>query len=250
MTVVVPIVRREMFGTQVHALTMTLALAWVCERIQARDPAYVVTLNGAMLVQTARHAEWRALANDAGLVTADGIAVVLAARILGVEITERLAGIDLVEALCEQAGRLGHRVFLLGGRPGIADAAAAALRHRHPTLTIVGTQHGYFDAPDEDGIRAAIRAARPDVLLVALGMPRQEQWMRRWSLALGVPVSVGVGGSFDVLAGHARRAPVWVQRLGLEWLFRAVAEPRRWQVIATIPPLFLMALAERLRRGR
>lgn len=246
MAAAAPVVRRELFGTQVHALTIPLALAWIRDRIEARDPAYVVTLNGAMLVQAARDEQWRALVNDAGLVTADGIAVLLAARILGVEILERVAGIDLVVALCEQAARLGHRVFLLGGRAGVADDAARMLQRRHPALQIVGIQHGFFNGGG-DAIGAAIRSARPDVLLVALGMPRQEQWMRRWSRELGVPVSVGVGGSLDVLAGHVRRAPLWAQRLGLEWFYRAVVEPRRWQVIATIPPLFWMALWRRLK---
>src|SRR5687768_14442930 len=106
MAVVLPLVRHELFGTQVHALTMPLALAWIRNRIDSRDPAYVVTLNGAMLVQAARHEQWRVLANDAGLVTADGVAVLLAARILGVEISERVAGVDLVAAVCEQAARL------------------------------------------------------------------------------------------------------------------------------------------------
>lgn len=250
MAAAAPLVRRELFGTQVHALTMPLALAWIRDRIDSREPAYVVTLNGAMLVQAARDEHWRTLANDAGLVTADGIAVLLAARILGVEIAERVAGVDLVASLCEQAARLGHRVFLLGGRAGVAEAAARALQGRHPGLEVVGVRHGFFEAGDEASVCAEIRASRPDVLLVALGMPRQEQWMRRWSRELQVPVSVGVGGSFDVLAGHVRRAPRWAQRLGLEWFYRAMLEPRRWQVIATIPPLFWMALWRRLRGPR
>ena len=247
MAAAAPVVRRELFGTQVHSLSMPGALAWIRDRIDSRAPAYVVTLNGAMLVRAARDDQWRALANDAGLVTADGVAVLLAARILGVEISERVAGIDLVAALCEQAARLGHKVFLLGGRAGVADAAARALTGRYPALRIVGARHGFFDDTDEDSMRAEIRAAQPDVLLVALGMPRQEQWMRRWSRELQVPVSVGVGGSFDVLAGHVRRAPAWARRFGLEWFYRAMFEPRRWQVIATIPPLFWMALWRRLR---
>jgi N-acetylglucosaminyldiphosphoundecaprenol N-acetyl-beta-D-mannosaminyltransferase len=246
----VPAARREVLGTQVHALTMPVALEWIRTRIEARDPTYVVTLNGAMLVQTARDERWRVLANDAGLVTADGVAVLLAARILGVRISERVAGIDLVVALCEQAARCGHRVFLFGGRAGVAADAARVLQRRFPALNIVGASHGFYDAGDDETVREAVRAARPDLLLVALGMPRQEQWMRRWHRELQVPVSVGVGGSFDVLAGVVRRAPRWAQRLGLEWLYRALLEPRRWQVIATIPPLFWMALWRRLRGPR
>jgi N-acetylglucosaminyldiphosphoundecaprenol N-acetyl-beta-D-mannosaminyltransferase len=245
---VTPLARRELFGTQVHALNMSAALAWIRTRIAARDPAYIVTLNGALLVQAARDPALRVLVNDAGLVTADGVSVILAARILGVDLTERVAGIDLVTALCEQAAAQGHRLFLLGGEPGVAEATARALRRRHPALSIVGTRHGFFRSEDDAAVCGQVRGARPDVLLVALGAPRQEQWMRRWCREMEVPVSIGVGGSFDVLAGRTRRAPDWMQSAGLEWLYRALREPRRWQVIRTIPPLFWMAVVQRLRR--
>ncbi|MDR7457873.1 MAG: WecB/TagA/CpsF family glycosyltransferase, partial [Armatimonadota bacterium] len=110
--------------------------------------------------------------------------------------------------------------------------------------------HGYFAPEEEPAVVEAIRQARPDVLLVALGAPRQERWMQRWLPVLRVPVAIGVGGSLDVLAGRVPRAPAWMQRVGLEWLWRAAREPRRWAVVRTIPPLFFMALRERLRRGR
>ncbi len=242
--------RRELFGTQAHDVGLEGALRWACERIAARQPGYVVTLNGSLLVQAARDPALRALVNGAALVTADGIGVILAARILGVPLSERLAGIDLALALCAGAAAAGHRVFLLGGAPGVAEDAAAELRRRHPTLQIVGTRHGFFDPQEEETVLAQIRQARPELLMVALGAPRQERWMQLWSAALGVPVSIGVGGSFDVLAGRVPRAPRWMQRVGLEWLYRVLREPRRWSVVRTIPPLFLMAIRERwLRRA-
>lgn len=240
--------RREVLGTQVWAVTTDQALGWIREQIERRAPAYVVTLNGALLVQAARDPDLRALVNDAGLVTADGIGVLLAARILGIHLPERVAGIDLVTRLFAVAAEAGYRVFLVGGQPGVAEAAAARMRARHPALRIAGAEHGFFGAGEEDEVVSRIRAARPDVLLVALGAPRQEQWMRRWRAALDVPVAVGVGGSFDVLAGRVPRAPQWMQRAGLEWLHRVLREPRRWAVIKTIPPLFVLALRERLRR--
>ncbi len=239
--------RCELLGTQVHAVGLDGALAWIRDRIASRTPGYVVTLNGALLVQAARDQALRDLVNGAALVTADGIGVVVAARILGVSLPERVAGIDLAMALCGRAASAGHRLFLLGGAPDVAQAAADVLRARHPTLQIVGAHDGFFSS-EEAGVCAQIRAARPDVLLVGLGAPRQEWWMRQWSAALGVPVSIGVGGTFDVLAGRIPRAPRWMQRLGLEWLYRVSREPRRWSVVRTIPPLFLLALRERLRR--
>ncbi len=240
--------RRELLGTTVHAVSLPEALQWVEQSIASRSGGYVVTLNGAMLVQTARDDELREVVNNAGLVTADGIGVILAARILGVDVVERVAGIDLTVAVCARAAAAGYRIYLLGGAPGVAVAAADTLRDRFPGLQIVGLHHGFFRPEDEAAVTAAITHARPDVVLVAFGAPRQELWMRRWRRELGVPVAIGVGGSFDVLAGRVPRAPRWMRRLGLEWLYRALREPRRWNVVRTIPPLFFLALRERWRR--
>lgn len=244
-----PLVRHELLGTTVHTVALDQALAWIGDRIASKVPGCIVTLNGALLVQTARDEALRRVVNDAALVTADGIGVILASRILGISGIERLAGIDLTVGACAQAASAGHRVYLLGGSPGVAGAAAEALRQRHPGIQIVGTQHGYFSAEEETALIGDIRRARPDLLLVALGAPRQERWIHRWMRDLGVLVAIGVGGSLDVLAGRVRRAPPWMQRLGLEWLFRATLEPRRWSVVRTIPPLFLLALRERWRRA-
>lgn len=240
--------RRELLGTTVHAVSLSDALEWIDRSVAARSGGYVVTLNGAMLVQTARDHPLREVVNDAGLVTADGIGVILAARILGVDVVERVAGIDLTVAVCARAASAAYRIYLLGGAPGVAAATAQALRDRLPGLQIVGLHHGFFQPEEEPAVIAAIREAHPDVLMVAFGAPRQERWMRRWHRELGVPVSIGVGGSFDVLAGRVPRAPRWMQRVGLEWLYRALREPRRWSVIRTIPPLFFLAIRERLRR--
>ncbi|MGQ0550177.1 MAG: WecB/TagA/CpsF family glycosyltransferase [Armatimonadota bacterium] len=241
--------RRELLGTTVHAVSLSEALEWVDRSIASGSVGYVVTLNGAMLVQTARDHALREVVNQAGLVTADGIGVILAARILGVDVIERVAGIDLTLAVCARAASAGYRIYLLGGAPGVAEATAEVLRQRFPGLQIVGAHHGFFRPEDDSAVIAAIRHTRPDVLMVAFGAPRQELWMCRWRRDLGVPVSIGVGGSFDVVAGRVPRAPRWMQRLGLEWLYRALREPRRWGVIRTIPPLFFLALRERLRRS-
>ncbi|MDR7483068.1 MAG: WecB/TagA/CpsF family glycosyltransferase [Armatimonadota bacterium] len=239
--------RHVLLGTGVDAVTLAGALAWIDAAIARRRPVYVVTLNGAMLVQAAGDAALRTLVNGAGLVTADGVGVLLAARILGVRLAQRVAGIDLMLALCERAAETGWRIFLLGAAPGVAATAAEALRARFPGLQIAGVWHGFFTPADELAVLEAIRRASPDVLVVGMGAPRQEEWIGRWHGALGVPVSIGVGGSLDVIAGRLPRAPRWMQRLGLEWLYRAVREPRRWQVVRTIPRLFWLAVRERWR---
>jgi N-acetylglucosaminyldiphosphoundecaprenol N-acetyl-beta-D-mannosaminyltransferase len=161
-----------------------------------------------------------------------------------------VAGVDLTETLCAAVAPRRGRVFLLGAAPGVADAAAAQLRQRCPGLEVAGTAHGFFPPEDEPALLARIRQAAPDILLVAFGAPRQEDWMRQHAPSLSVPVLVGVGGTLDVLAGRTRRAPRWVQGAGLEWLYRMVREPWRWSVVKTIPPLFLVALRERFRGGR
>jgi N-acetylglucosaminyldiphosphoundecaprenol N-acetyl-beta-D-mannosaminyltransferase len=242
-------VRRELLGTTVHAVSLAEALEWVGQAVATRNGGYVVTLNGAMLVQTASDPALREVVNGAGLVTADGIGVILAARIVGVDVVQRVAGVDLAEAVCARAASAGYRLYLLGGAQGVAAATAEALQTRFTGIQIVGLHHGFYRPDDEFRIIDDIKRARPDVLLVAFGAPRQEQWMRRWRRELDVPVAIGVGGSLDVLAGRTPRAPRWMRRLGLEWLFRALREPRRWGVVRTIPPLFLLALRERWRKA-
>ncbi len=240
----------DLLGVPVHPLTLAEAVAYLAEAIARRQATTVVSLNSALLIRVLRDPQLREAVRAATLVIPDGIGVLLAARILGLPVRRRVAGADLTEALCAAVAPRRGRVFLLGAAPGVADAAAAQLRQRCPGLEVVGTAHGFLPPEDESTLLARIRRAAPDILLVAFGAPRQEHWMRRYGAALSVPVVMGVGGTLDVLAGRTRRAPRWVQGAGLEWLYRAVREPWRWSVIRTIPPLFLIALRERLRGGR
>lgn len=240
----------DLLGVPVHPLTLAEAVAHLMAAIARRRPTTVVSLNGALLMRVLRDARVHEAVRAATLVIPDGIGVLLAARILGLPVRRRLAGADLAAAVCAAAAPAGGGVFLLGAAPGVAEAAAARLRERFPGLAIVGTGHGFFRPEEEDALRERIRRAAPDVLLVAFGAPRQELWMFRHGPALGISVIMGVGGTLDVLAGRIRRAPRWLQVLGLEWLYRLIREPWRWAVIKTIPPLFLLALRERLRRRR
>ncbi|MDR7465512.1 MAG: WecB/TagA/CpsF family glycosyltransferase, partial [Armatimonadota bacterium] len=240
----------DLLGVPVHPISLPEAVAFLEEAVVRRRPATVISLNGALLVRALRDRQLREAVCAATLVIPDGVGVVLAARILGVPLHRRLPGVDLAEALCAAVAARCGRVFLLGAAPGVAEAALERLRQRYPGLEGVGVAHGFFRPEEEAALLARIARARPDVLLVALGAPRQEQWMHQHAPALGVPVVMGVGGTLDVLAGRARRAPRWVQTLGLEWLYRAAREPWRWSVVRTIPPLFLVALRERLRAAR
>ncbi|HZB93309.1 MAG TPA: WecB/TagA/CpsF family glycosyltransferase, partial [Stellaceae bacterium] len=161
------------------------------------------------------------------IVGVDGMGIAWAARLLGIAVPERVAGIDLMQGVLALAAEKGYRPYLLGARAAVLDAAVAALKRRHPSLTLAGWRNGYFKAAEEAEIVAGIRAAKADCLFIGLPTPRKERFLAAHREALGVPFVMGVGGSFDVLAGHVRRAPKAVQAAGGEWLFRLAQEPRR-----------------------
>ena len=149
-----------------------------------------------------------------------------------------------MEQLCEICARLGRRIALLGATPGVAEEAARVLEARYPGLRVTYCHHGYFAPEDEAGIVAEIQRAEPAALFVAMGIPKQEKWIRAHIDELQVPVCMGVGGSLDVIAGRVKRAPVWMQRWGLEWLYRTMLEPRRLPRLAALPRLFMMTLGK------
>lgn len=174
-----------------------------------------------------RDERYQAALAQGELVLADGSGVLSGARLLGLPIRHNLNGTDLGPKLCEQAAQDGRSVFLLGGKPGVAEQAAARLVTRCPGLHIVGIQHGFFSAEEEAAVIAQINRARPDLLFVALGVPRQELWITRHWAELDVGTALAVGALFDFLAERFKRAPVWVRRLGLEWIVRLIQEPGR-----------------------
>lgn len=194
----------------------------------------VVTINpeGVWLAQG--DGELKRIIDDAALVTPDGNGVLWAARQLGTPIKERVAGIELLENICRRGAEEGWRIYLLGAKPGVADAAAEKLQEKYPGLQIVGCDNGYFRDREEQAV-SCVREAKADVLFAALGMPYQEHWLYDHRRELGCKVAVGVGGSFDVLAGLVRRAPALWQRLKLEWLWRLLSDPKRWRRYLVIP---------------
>jgi len=195
----------------------------------------VVTLNAEMLYRAQHDKAFRDLLNQAELVVPDGHGVVWAGRRLGYSFPERVAGIDLIYDLAAWAAREQWRIFLLGAAPGVAEAAALKLRRKYPGLNVVGTEHSYFPKEEIMSVIRTIRSARPDLLLVALGSPRQEIFIWTHRRELGALIAIGVGGSFDVLAGRLRRAPGLFQRLRLEWLYRIFQEPSRWRRALVLP---------------
>lgn len=217
------------------------ALAWARRARVDPSPRQVITANPLILMAAEAHAGLAAALRAADLVVADAVGVVWAARRGGRSIP-RVPGIELMDRLCAAAAVDGARVGLLGAVPGVAEEAAGALQRRHPGLNVVFVQDGFFSQAEEDAVLARARAARPDYLFVALDTPRQDDWIHRRLDALGARVVMGVGGSFNVFAGRLRRAPPWMQKLGLEWLYRLWQEPRRWRRMAALPRFVLRVL--------
>ncbi|MFQ6133124.1 MAG: WecB/TagA/CpsF family glycosyltransferase [Armatimonadota bacterium] len=232
----------------VSPVTMDEAIEAIDGYIRSREPHQVVTAAASTVVRAHEDEELGTIMREAAMVAADGAGVVWMARMLDLPIDERVSGCDMVVRVCEMASEKGYSVYLLGGRPGVAQEAAEELRRRSPGLEVVGTEHGYFEPEEEGDIIAHIRRQRPDVLFVALGIPRQEKWIRAHLEEVGVPVCIGVGGSFDVISGRVRRAPEWMRRCGLEWLWRTAREPRRLPRLLALPKLLLMTLRAAVRR--
>lgn len=250
--------RVQVAGIGFDQVTMPETVARIVERVRAGGPpALICTGNLDHLVTLQRDAEFRAIYEGAELVLADGMPVVWLSRLgRGTPLRERVAGSDLFWELARLSAESGARLFFLGGAPGAAERAADAARARYPSLQLAGQYAPplaeFGTEAEQERIRTTIRTARPDILLVALGAPKQEKWIAANKELLGVPVSIGVGGSFEMAGGLVRRAPAWMQRTGLEWLHRLAQEPGRlWRrYLCRDLPFLLRAAVRTLANGR
>jgi N-acetylglucosaminyldiphosphoundecaprenol N-acetyl-beta-D-mannosaminyltransferase len=240
----------NILGVRVHAVTMAQTLAWIETAVAARAPQQICTANPEFIMGARRDPEFRQVLNQADLVLPDGVGLLWAARRLGGRLPERVPGSDLIYRLAEKAAARGWRVYFLGAAEGVALAAAERLQARYPGLVVAGAYSGSPRPAEAESIVSRVREARADILLVAYGAPAQDKWIARHRETLGVPVSMGVGGAFDFVAGVARRAPVWVQRLGLEWLHRLWRQPWRARRIWTAVGAFPLVVLREGRRPR
>jgi N-acetylglucosaminyldiphosphoundecaprenol N-acetyl-beta-D-mannosaminyltransferase len=240
----------RMLGVRVHDVTMAEALDWADRVIQAHSPQQVATVNVEFLIAARQDQAFRRVLNDAGLCVPDSIGILLNARILGQPLRERVPGVDLVKGLAALAARRGYHLFLLGAASGVAERAGEQLVAANPGLTIAGTYAGSPDPAEQDGIVKRIRSARPDILLVAYGAPKQDRWIARNIDRMEVPLCIGVGGTLDYLAGVVKRAPPWICKLGLEWLYRLYRQPWRWRRMLALPYNLGLVLEERIRQSR
>ena len=220
-------------GIPIDDLNMDQALDRIEEFIQVGRSTgkthQIATVNADFVVKAMKDPELRYLLQEADMATADGMPLVWGSRLLGVNIEDRVAGADMIPALAERAAKNGRSIYFLGAAPGIAAQAATMLQDQNPGLIVAGVKSPpYTSVIDMDpAIIEEIKAADPDVLLVAFGNPKQEKWIGMYGRELGVPVMIGIGGTLDFITGNTKRAPEWMQKSGLEWIHRLVSEPRR-----------------------
>jgi len=211
-------------GLKLHLLTMAETLRACESLIKERNKQHVV-INAAKVVSASASEELATIINKCDLVNADGMAVVWAARLLGIPVPERVAGIDLMNSLVDLASRRDYSIYLLGAEENVIKEVASEFSQRN--ARIVGIRNGFWDGDEEEEIVGSIALEAPDILFIAIPSPAKEIFLSNYLQKLNVGLVVGVGGSFDIVAGKTSRAPVWAQRLGLEWLFRLKQEPRR-----------------------
>ncbi|MCR5758513.1 MAG: WecB/TagA/CpsF family glycosyltransferase [Selenomonas sp.] len=225
----------DILGVKVDSVTMAQAVAQVEGYMDARKNVLIATANAEMIMRATHDRELKDILNEAALVVPDGAGTVWAAHHLGHEMPERVAGYDLAQELMRIAPSKKQKVFFFGSAPGVAEKAKAKAEALYPGIEIVGIRDGYFKPEDEPAIIEEIKAAKPDLLLAALGVPKQEKWLHAHLQELGVPVSIGVGGTLDVMAGVMKRAPYWMQKAKLEWLFRGLLQPKRAGRLLALP---------------
>ena len=239
----------DILGVQVDSVTMAQAVAQVESYMDEKKNVLIATANAEMIMRATHDAELKNILNAAALVVPDGAGTVWAAHHLGNEMPERVAGYDLAQELMRLAPAKKRRVFFFGSAPGVAEKAKAKAEALYPGIEIVGTRDGYFKPQDEPAIIEEIRAAKPDLLLAALGVPKQEKWLYAHMKELNVPVSIGVGGTLDVMAGVMKRAPYWMQKAKLEWLFRGLLQPKRVGRLMALPKFVLKVHSFKSRRA-
>jgi N-acetylglucosaminyldiphosphoundecaprenol N-acetyl-beta-D-mannosaminyltransferase len=209
--------------------------------ISSKAPHYIAMMNVAKLVKMRSDKELAQSILAADLIGADGVPLVWVSRLFGTPLPGRVNGTDLMYRLLERASEKRYRIFFFGAKEAVLKRVLEVVRRDYPGVQIAGSQDGYFTAAEELAIVNKIRLAEPDILLIAFGTPKKELWVKRYLSAMRVPVIHGVGGSFDVMAGVVHRAPLWMQRSGLEWFFRVLQEPgRMWRRYLVTNTLFIL----------
>ena len=232
-------------GVKVDNLNMLEALERVGFYLSENKPHLIVTPNPEMIVACQTDIELKQTLNTADLRVPDGISMVVVSRIKGQPLKERVSGIDLMLEIINAYAK-NKKIYLLAGAPGITQEASIVLARKFPWINIVGTHDGYFTTKDENNLIQEIRTLQPDMIFVGLGAGKQEKWLHRHLSELRVPLAMTIGGSLDVISGRKKRAPIWAQKLYIEWLYRLIVEPQRWKRQLALPKfLWLMFIPSR-----
>ena len=244
----------SLMGCRIDSLSMNETIRLVEEIIREGIPRQHVVVNAFKFAMMRHDSELRRIINACDVVNADGMPVVWASRVLGTPLPERVAGVDLFLRLVEMSSRKGYRPYFFGAREEVLQRTVAAFKATYPKLEIAGFRNGYFRDDEEETIARQIRDSRPDMLFVGISSPMKEKFLNRWMSYMRVPFCMGVGGSFDIVGGKTQRAPIWVQRFGIEWAHRILQEPRRmWARYAKTNPVFIWmvmkAYVQRQQRG-
>ena len=235
--------KTEILGIQFDNLSREEAKAAGAAMLRSQDFHYAVTPNPEFILAADKDLEFQKILNKADLVLPDGIGVVYSAQILGRPLKGRVAGFDFACDMLDVLDQLGGRLYLLGAKPGVAEEAGRQILETHPNIVLCGVHDGYFK--DSDPVARQVAEARPDLLFVCLGAPKQEKWISRFGLLTGAKLAIGLGGALDVFAGNVERAPEKWQKAGLEWAYRLKKEPKRIGRMAKLPLVLVKAARER-----
>lgn len=229
--------KETVLGIQVNTETYDELIEQIFDRIEKKEKSLIVAINPEKIMKAKDDPALKKLLNEAEFQIPDGIGVILASKLQKGNIIERVTGIDMMMRICEEAAKKQKRIFLYGGKPGVAASAAEKLKELYPGIQIAGIQHGY--EKDNTKVVANINEAKPDILFVAMGSPKQENWINANRDQLYPIIYQGVGGSFDVLAGNVKRAPEFFQKIGLEWFYRLMLEPKRIKRQMALPKFLI-----------
>lgn len=235
----------HVLGVPFDAVTMKEAVAKAKSLLREDGQHFICTPNPEIVMEAQKDRDLMSILREADLVVPDGIGVVWASKYSEIRLAERVAGYDLTQNLMRELAGTEETFYFFGGAPGVAAAAARKMEKQYPGLKIVGGHNGYFDEKEEKKIIQDIKKLSPSILLVGLGAPKQEKWIYDNIRLTGVKLAIGVGGSFDVMAGNVKRAPKLFQKLGLEWFHRLITQPTRWKRMLRLPKFVLTVLRKR-----
>jgi N-acetylglucosaminyldiphosphoundecaprenol N-acetyl-beta-D-mannosaminyltransferase len=243
--------RVNILGVHLNKLMMHEVLEIVKRSIALHQQLVLCVVNVAKIVHAQNDLRLRSYLDGADLILADGLPIVWLSRILGNPLPERVAGIDIMFKILKEANKKYYRVYFLGSKPKILQRVIEKIQRDYPGICIAGYRDGYFDMNQEQSVAENIKDSRADIIFVGISSPKKEDFLRKWGKYMNVPICHGVGGSFDILAGVTKRAPIWMQKCGLEWFYRLVQEPRRmWKRYLITNTIFIKLSLEAVFRAR